>query len=451
MLFSSGEDSWDDERRPARRSEKLEVPGSKSRSRSRSSSHSQSKSPRRYQDYQYDSQRRSPRPERAVSSRPRASPVSKSPILDKFGRSVREEMERTRYRSRHGSSSSRKSPRLESSRKERIQDEVCYISPRRQKSSSRSPRRESPRYREEPRPDYRRYYQSQTESSEDWRDKQRVSPPPPLRKQGRNFEDVIEQEPRKVSRPSKKEYDSKWGLVAGKINKKEEKEEADFEHHDYVNYSPSRGPKIVEPEESLSPWGQKSPRERISAMEEAEDSPESVEEIIAEEEGERKESSPGGMYNIQDIMVQPTEPFVIPARETMNPMLLDLNQDSSRHLALKEDEKDSCLGLSVSDLTSDHELVKKEDFVMRVEAPPPKQWTLFSYSPDGQFQVRDEETGQIFQIFNQQPEPEPESEDSEEAGGEKEMSWCSLYLVSKIFGLALMMAGLAGMIVLALY
>ena len=151
-------------------------------------------------------------------------------------------------------------------------------------------------------------------------------------------------------------------------------------------------------------------------------------------------------------MVQPTEPFVIPARETMNPMLLDLNQDSSRHLALKEDEKDSCLGLSVSDLASDHELVKKDDFVMKVEPPPPKQWSLFSYSADGQFQVRDEETGEIFQIFNQQPEPQPESEDCEEdAGGEKEISWCSLYLISRIFGLALMMAGLAGMIVLALY
>ena len=162
LLFSSGEDSWDDERRPVRRSENLEVPGSKSGARSRSGSHS--KSPRRYEDYQYDSQRRSPRPERAVSSRPRASPVSKSPILDKFGRSVREEMELSRYRSRHGSSSSRKSPRVESSRKERIQEDVCYISPRRKKSSSRSPRRESPRYREEPRQDYRRYYESQTES-----------------------------------------------------------------------------------------------------------------------------------------------------------------------------------------------------------------------------------------------------------------------------------------------
>ena len=132
MLFSSGEDSWDDERRPVRRSENLEVPGSKSGSRSRSGSH-HSKSPRRYEDYQYDSQRRSPRPERAVSSRPRALPVSKSPILDKFGRSVREEMELNRYRSRHGSSSSRKSPRMESSRKERIPEDVCYISPRRKK------------------------------------------------------------------------------------------------------------------------------------------------------------------------------------------------------------------------------------------------------------------------------------------------------------------------------
>ena len=208
----------------------------------------------------------------------------------------------------------------------------------------------------------------------------------------------------------------------------------------------------MDPEESLSPWGQKSPRDRISAMEEAEESPESVEKIIAEEEAEMKETSPGLMYNIQDIVVQPTEPFVSHPKETMSPMLLDLNQDSSKHLSLKEDEKDSCLGLSVSDLNSEHEVVKKEDFVMRVEPPPPKQWTLFSFSADGQFQVRDEETGEIFRIFNQHPEPEPESEGSEEdAGGEKELSWCSLYLISKIFGLAVMMAGLAGMIVLALY
>ena len=453
MLYSSGEDSWDEARRPVRRSENLEVPGSKSGSRSRSNS--QSKSPRRYQDYQYESQRRSPRSERAVSSRPRASPVSKSPILDKFGRSVREEMERSRYRSRHGSSSSRKSPRMESSRKERIKEDVCYVSPRRQKPPSRSPRRESPRYREEPRYEQPRYYESQTESSEDWRDRQRVSPP--LRKQGRNFEEIIPPEPRKVSRPSRQEYDSKWGVVAGKINKKEEVDQIDpRDHHDYVNYSPTRGPKLVDPEESLSPWGQKSPRDRISAMEEAEATPEPVEKIIAEEEVERKEESSAGlMYNIQDIMVKPTEePFVISPRETMNPMLLDLNQDSSRfqqHLSLKEDEKDSCLGLSVSDLTSEHELVKKDDFVMKVDPPPPKQWTLFSYSATGQFQVRDEETGEIFQIFNQQPEPEPEDSEEEAAGGEKEISWCSLYLISRIFGLALMMAGLAGMIVLALY
>ena len=464
IMYSSGEDSWEEERRNVRRSEKLTVPGS----RSRSNSHSMS--PRRYPDYDYGGQQRSPRPERLRSSRRRTpSPsISKTPILDKFGLSVKEEMEKMRYKSRHGSSSSRKSPR-----REKLSEDICYISPRRsprrEKESLRyreEPRREkeSPRYREEPRrekeslryreeprrekesPRYRsprresasyregprhdyRYYETQTESSEDWRDRRR--------KPSGKYEHVIDLEQKMVSVSS--------------IKKESKTSRGDDVDHDYVNYSPTKGPKVDDLEESMSPWGEKSPRDRISAMEDVEDT-ESTERIIDEEKKEESLESPDFTYNIQDIMVQPAETSTIPEiKETINSPIL-INEDSNKFLTLKEDEKDSCLGLSFSDLNSEHELIKKDDFVLSVSPPAPKQWTLFSFSADGQFQVRDEETGEIFYIYNQQPEPETTEDNDEEEKGEdeEEISWCSIYLCSKIFGLLLMMGGLAAMVVVAI-
>ena len=44
-----------------------------------------------------------------------------------------------------------------------------------------------------------------------------------------------------------------------------------------------------------------------------------------------------------------------------------------------------------------------------------------------------------------------EDNDEEEKGeDEEEISWCSIYLCSKIFGLLLMMGGLAAMVVVAI-
>ena len=191
-------------------------------------------------------------------------------------------------------------------------------------------------------------------------------------------------------------------------------------------------------------------------MEDVEDT-ETSDKIINEEvERETKEeiAEPEFTYNIQDIMVQPTESFNIPEiKESVTSPVFEIKENPTKLLHPKEDEKDSCLGLSFSDLNSEHELTRKDDFLTSEEppAPAPKPWTLFSFSGDGQFQVRDEETGEIFYIYNTQPETElEENDEKEEEDGEEEISWCSVYLCSKIFGLFLMMGGLAAMVVVAL-
>ena len=90
----------------------------------------------------------------------------------------------------------------------------------------------------------------------------------------------------------------------------------------------------------------------------------------------------------------------------------------------------------------------------------PRQWTLFSTSPGGPLKIRDEESGEIFTIINEVPEP-PSAEDLESGAGEAKMcageeeekedvGWCSLYLISKLLGLGLLIAGLAGMVIIAL-
>ena len=90
----------------------------------------------------------------------------------------------------------------------------------------------------------------------------------------------------------------------------------------------------------------------------------------------------------------------------------------------------------------------------------PRQWTLFSTSPGGPLKIRDEESGEIFTIINEVPEPPPAEDLGVEAGeakmyageGEEEedVGWCSLYLISKLLGLSLLIAGLAGMVIIAL-
>ena len=86
----------------------------------------------------------------------------------------------------------------------------------------------------------------------------------------------------------------------------------------------------------------------------------------------------------------------------------------------------------------------------------PRQWTLFSTSPGGPLKIRDEESGEIFTIINEVPEPPPaedlgSGEAKMYAGEEEEdVGWCSLYLISKLLGLSLLIAGLAGMVIIAL-
>ena len=99
--------------------------------------------------------------------------------------------------------------------------------------------------------------------------------------------------------------------------------------------------------------------------------------------------------------------------------------------------------------------LKKQGAVVEAEPEhyesPPKQWTLFSFSPSGPLKVRDEETGEVFTVINEIPIESTEEKDnmesqSKEEDDEDDVGWCSIYLLIRVFGLFVLIAGLAGMV-----
>ena len=100
--------------------------------------------------------------------------------------------------------------------------------------------------------------------------------------------------------------------------------------------------------------------------------------------------------------------------------------------------------------------MKKQGAVFETEPEhyesPPKQWTLFSFSPSGPLKVRDEETGEVFTVINEIPIESTEEKDNmeshhkEEEDDEDDVGWCSMYLLIRVFGLFVLIAGLAGMV-----
>ena len=97
--------------------------------------------------------------------------------------------------------------------------------------------------------------------------------------------------------------------------------------------------------------------------------------------------------------------------------------------------------------------MKKQGAVVEAEPEhfesPPKQWTLFSFSPSGPLKVRDEETGEVFTVINEiQIESTDENMEShhKEEDDEDDVGWCSIYLLIRLFGLLVLIGGLAGMV-----
>ena len=66
--------------------------------------------------------------------------------------------------------------------------------------------------------------------------------------------------------------------------------------------------------------------------------------------------------------------------------------------------------------------------------------------------VRDEETGEIFTVINEIPienkeeEENIESHNKEDDNDEEDVGWCSVYLLIRVFGLFVLIAGLAGLV-----
>ena len=99
--------------------------------------------------------------------------------------------------------------------------------------------------------------------------------------------------------------------------------------------------------------------------------------------------------------------------------------------------------------------LKKQVAVVEAEpehfARTPKQWTLFSFSPSGPLKVRDEETGEIFTVINEIPVEDTGAKENIEShkgeeDDEEDVGWCSVYLLIRVFGLFVLIAGLAGMV-----
>ena len=162
---------------------------------------------------------------------------------------------------------------------------------------------------------------------------------------------------------------------------------------------------------------------------------------------------------VETIIVQPVEKSSDTEDKLYSAQFKPV-EDSNYLSAMIEDDKDSGIGFTLCDFKSDYNddvPVKKEKEETFVTMTPPKQWTLFSFSANGPLKVKDEETGEIFTIINEIPILEDSQNDEYNVkenepilDEEDDISWCSFYLIGRIIGLGLVIAGLAGMVYIAL-
>ena len=273
--------------------------------------------------------------------------------------------------------------------------------------------------------------------------------------------------------------------------------------NDYVNFPTSTGSETIEdsraparplsdkpiPNENLEvcnddPWGANSPRRRIETMEasfqdnnsntEQTNSDKELEEEIYNEAvknnkfEEKTETIPFQESNIADSYMTSdhnetdiyevlTENVRLPSipKEHRSPEKIDqfLLQ------TYKDDEKDSCLGLSLGDLNSSRSSEPpSSDVIINLDGTneakdynDAKQWTFLPLPGEVPLllgQVRDEETGDIFNVFKDGPTDTPRSAPDDDEDGEKEedIGWCSVYFCIRIVGLALVGAALGSLI-----
>ena len=166
------------------------------------------------------------------------------------------------------------------------------------------------------------------------------------------------------------------------------------------------------------------------------------------------------MKQFSQILVKPAEVSVeneVKSYESQFKVVEEANKDSNYLQAAHEDDKDSGIGFTLSDFNADFTTDTNEAPKTPEKVYEPKQWTIFSFSPNGQLKVKDEETGEIFTIINEFPIVEESVKDPEDiikeydfVEDEEDIGWCSLYLIMRLFGLGLVVAALAGLIIIAL-
>lgn len=448
-MYSSGDDSWEEDRRSRRHHDKLQVPGSRSRSNTPSSSSRKSVEKSRYESgkrspYNGSTSSKTPRSSarqelspREISKFEKRKAYSPSKDIRSSGRG-REDQKAADSYARFGSPRSRKSsgrsrgrsPNYEDLRKEKSHTRVDYgrekSSPREDYIREKSPRRERRDYS----PHYRR---DSPEEIEKYRPRKHYT------KYETEYTDSMTESPEEYERKSskqrekeKRESNAETVILEPREEKKSSVAAVDKSEVDYENYSPSS--KNVQ---EKSQWGRNSPLSRIAAIE-AEDSP--VETNV----------SP-----VKEILVEPApEPT-----EKLYSSQLKMVEDSNNFLvAMPEDDGDSGIGFNVSDYQEEADF--KQLSIPKQETPrgqEPKLWTLLSFSPTGPFKVRDDETGEIFTVINEFPVEEPEesnevvvNENDKILDDEDDVGWCSLYLISRVLGLGLLCAGIAGMVLIAL-
>ena len=433
-MYSSGEDSWEDERRGRhRRNDKLEVPALRSRTSSPKVKHEG-----RARDYDsgkrspspYKSSARSPRNTRKESPPPR--PRSKFEIRKSYSPSKeRHSSERMKNESKSDSYARFGSPRSGRSsaysRSPRRHD-INEDSRREYRSPRRDRREHSPKYRRDSPEEiekfrYRKQYRYDTEYTDTLTD----SPEEYFKRKSRADKDDLEKKQELIKEPEKKS-----SVVSIDTTKNEMK----TEEVDYENYRTQDSK--VEMKVEKSDWGRNSPLNRVAAIED--------------------KYQPAENTQIETIHVEPVKEEIVEEQHHYSSQLKMVEDSNNFLVAMPEDDGDSGIGFTLSDFHEENEKKNsKSEQVSESQVPnTAKQWTLLSFSPTGPMKVKDDETGEIFTIINEFPQQEDNTENTSVKETDKiideedDVGWCSLYLISRVLGLAIVCAGIAGMVIIAL-
>ena len=398
------------------------------------------------------------------------------------------------------------SPRLEelsraSSRSSRRRNDDSYQSNQR-KSGRRSSKSPAQNKRRQKTPvsgrSRQKYYYSDdfSDSSDDWIPPRRQYSRSPRRKQ--YYDDESREDENKLNkRKTKHRNSSNYSSPRPESNKKRKEHlkpkkspKKKNVENDYVNFPISTGSETNTDFKAKNnthrdeasrnynlevchddPWGPNSPRNRIQNMEasfnnsktELTNSDKELEDEIYNEALKNKYEDAAETITIQETNTGDSN-------KTSDQNETDIHEEKMQYpnivtdelllQAYKDDEKDSCLGLSLGDLNSSRSSdPPPSDIIINIEGThhevpeysEVKQWTFLPLQGEVPVllgHVRDDQTGDVFNVFNDGPCDMVTStqEVEEDLEKDEDISWCSVYFFVRIVGLALVGAALGSLI-----